>query len=305
MVEKSLDVLFIINGDDTIVPMVKDTTFLLLDWLNSEDKLFNLVQNDDIVIIDSYLALIEFYNKIYKRVKLAIYIDDNIRIDYPPGCIVNSTIYANKLEYPIKGNLWFLLGSDYCMLRQEFWVPINKKLNDKLKSVIITVGGDDIRDLTPKLMKFLNDNYPGLKQNIIIGKAFKNIDTIKAKCGENSNLIYYPNAEEIKQIMIKSDFAIIGAGQTSYELASIGTPSITITIADNQYQNAIAMEEKEINLNAGSWDDLELLNNLILKISMMESIVLRKKLIKNGKRLINPMGCRKIVEKLLNYLKIN
>ncbi len=52
--------------------------------------------DDDIVIIDSYHAPLEFYQKIAKTTALAIYIDDNNRIDYPDGTVVNGTICNNQ-----------------------------------------------------------------------------------------------------------------------------------------------------------------------------------------------------------------
>ena len=38
-----------------------------------------------LLVIDSYYAPLEFYRKIAKTTALAIYIDDNNRINYPDG----------------------------------------------------------------------------------------------------------------------------------------------------------------------------------------------------------------------------
>jgi spore coat polysaccharide biosynthesis predicted glycosyltransferase SpsG len=99
---------------------------------------------------------------------------------------------------------------------------------------MVTFGGDDAKNMTPKILKFLCNNYPNLKKNIIIGKAFKNIDKIKKESDKNTKLIYYPNAEEIKEIMLESDMAISAGGQTLYELARVGVPTVGVCIADNQ-----------------------------------------------------------------------
>ena len=61
---------FIINGDDNIEYLLEDVNYKIFNWLDEKSKLFEMVKDTDIAIIDSYLADISLYNKIANLVKI-------------------------------------------------------------------------------------------------------------------------------------------------------------------------------------------------------------------------------------------
>ena len=63
----------------------------------------------------------------------SVYIDDNKRLDYPKGIVVNGSIYAEELNYPHKNGPTYLLGIKYAPLRKEFWEVPEKKIKKRLK----------------------------------------------------------------------------------------------------------------------------------------------------------------------------
>jgi len=176
--EKGCSVKFIVNGDLTIKSLLEQTEHEIFNWLTDHLKLFQSLQGTDIVIIDSYLATEELYLKISEFVSLAVYIDDNQRINYPKGIVVNGSINAEKLNYPQKDEIEHLLGSQYIPLRSPFWEVGKKKINSTIKIVMVTFGGDDLRNLTPDTLKILTTHFPHLKKTVIIGKGFGNISKI-------------------------------------------------------------------------------------------------------------------------------
>ena len=136
---------FIVNGDKSIDAILQNIDYTIYDWQNME------FADDDIVIIDSYHAPLEFYQKIAKTTALAIYIDDNNRIDYPDGTVVNGTILATTKRKDA------LYGSKYIPLRQDFWNTKIIDVNDEIRNVLITLGGNDLRNLTPKILNLLKN----------------------------------------------------------------------------------------------------------------------------------------------------
>ncbi|MDQ7082427.1 MAG: glycosyltransferase [Aquificota bacterium] len=77
----------------------------------------------------------------------------------------------------------------------------------------------------------------------MIGKGFRNIDEIKASADPNTELIFYPSAEEMKNLMLDADIAISAGGQTLYELARVGVPTIAVAVAENQMWNVSEWQE--------------------------------------------------------------
>jgi len=292
---------FIVNGDDSVIDLFADKNYEIFDWIDEKERLLELIQNVDIAIIDSYLADIDIYETISERAKIPVYLDDNRRLDYPKGVVVNGAIYAEELNYPVKKGVTYLLGSKYMPLRKEFWNVPEKEIKENIESVMITFGGDDMRNMTQKVLRLLQNNFPELIKNVVIGKGFKNIREIESLKDNNTNLIYYPDAEEMKNIMLESDIAISAAGQTLYELASVGTPTIALILAKNQVNNVVIFEEKQFILNASWWNNINILNNIVCSIDHINDKNIRKEKSQNGRNCINGLGIINIVNFLINY----
>jgi len=290
---------FIINGDDPVKDLLKGLNYQIFNWLDEKSRLFKKVKDTDIAIIDSYLADISFYNTLSDLVRLAVYIDDNKSLNYPKGIVVNGSIYAEELNYPRTNGVTYLLGTKYTPLRKEFWKVPEKKIKEKVESIMITFGGDDAKNMTPKILGFLRENYPELKKNVIVGNAFQNIDEIKKSADKNTNLIYYPDVKEIKEIMLESDIAISAGGQTLYELARVGVPTVGICVAENQLRNVKGWQEAGFIEYAGWWREENIFKNIELCFCKLVDFFIRKKKFFLGRELVDGRGSRRIVNFIL------
>lgn len=293
--EKGIIPTFIVNGDDSIKELLVENS-LIFDWVKNSEKLCKIIHSSDVVIIDSYLIDTSLANKISENVKVPVFIDDFHRIEYLRGLIINSSVNASDINYPHKHEIDYLLGPKYSMLKKEFWMIPTKSLNERIETIMITFGGNDKQNITPKLINILKKKYPKLKKKVIIGKAFQNVEEIIKISDKNCDLIYYPNESEMRTIMLNSDIAITAGGQTSYELATMGVPSITVAVANNQVNSVKKLEELKINFYAGYWNDQDLIPHILEYIKKLHEIELRREMINNGLKYIKPNGSREIIE---------
>lgn len=305
---KGINPKLIVNGDTSVLDLVKEADFEIFNWTKNERKLLEKIKKADVVIVDSYLANIGLYEKISKTVKLSVYYDDNNRIEYPCGIVINGNIYAKDLNYPRKDCIEYLLGLEYLPLRKEFLYIPEKEIKEKIKNIMITFGGDDIRNMTPKILKILTKYFPNKKKNVIIGKGFNNIKEIENIVDKNTELIYYPDVEKLKQVMLNSDLAISAGGQTLYELARIGVPTIAISVAENQDNNIKSLMKVNFLANFLTWLDKYLDKKILKQIERLENKAIREKISKLGRILVDGKGSIRIVNKLLyrfiNYRKV-
>lgn len=301
--ENSIRPLFLINGDETIRDLLKDMNYEIVNWIEKKKELFNCIKNADVVVIDSYIADYELYEKVSKLIKVPVYIDDNKRIDYPRGIVVNGTIYAEKMNYPRKEGVTYLLGSKYIPIRKEFWDVPKKAIKENIEDIMITFGGDDMRNLTPKVLKLLNKNYPELYKKIVIGRGFKNIEQIEFLKNERTELVYFPDAEKMKKVMLESDIAISAGGQTLYELAKVGVPTIAISVASNQIYNAKGWQKTGFIEYAGWWEDKAVLENIKNSIEKLKNQDVRLGKHNIGRKFVNGKGAGKIIGKIIERLK--
>ncbi|MFN4151394.1 MAG: UDP-2,4-diacetamido-2,4,6-trideoxy-beta-L-altropyranose hydrolase [Candidatus Sericytochromatia bacterium] len=289
---------FIINGDDSIIDLVNNFNYSIFNWIDNFEELKDDLLDSDIILVDSYKANSEIYKEISNISKLSVYFDDFNRIEYPKGIIINGAIGAENLDYSNQTSK-LLLGTNYTPLRKVFWEESKKEIKEEINSIMITFGGDDMRNLTPKVLKEISTNFPKLIKNIIIGKSFNNIQEIKNNSDENTILHFFPSPSELKKIMIESDIAISAGGQTLYELASVGTPAIIVSIADNQNNSINGFIEKNLFYYSGEYKDLILLKTLIEKINEMKNYYIRNIFYKNMTKNINSNGSKIIVKKIL------
>ncbi len=297
--EKGIEPLFIINGDESVRGLLKGRDYIIFDWLSERQKLFDIIRYADVGIIDSYLAPLNLYERIEKIVKVPVYIDDNKRLEYPRGVVLNGNIYAEGMAYPEKREMVYLLGTKYTPLRKEFWFFPEKKVKEKLEKVMITFGGDDKRRLTSNILKLLVKSFPDVTKVVIIGKGFKDMDFYE---GYGVTLIWHPDGIKMRDIMLDVDIAVSAGGQTIYELARTGTPPVVVGVAENQRNNIIAWKDRGFIRYAGWWDDKYLYENVILGVKALIPYETRKKLADFGRSLIDGKGALRVVDTVFSLI---
>lgn len=296
---KGFNPTLIVNGDDNVKSILQNVNYKIFDWIEYKNKLFEKLKNSDIVVIDSYLADLSVYEKISELSQISVYFDDTKRLDYPKGIVVNGAVGAKNLSYPKKNEIKYLLGVRYQPMRKAFWRESKKTVHKNIKSVLVTFGGNDMRNLTPKVLNLLNTKFPEVNKNIIIGKAFRNVDEIKKSADKNTFLHYNLSDKEIKNLMLESDIAISAAGQTIYELASVGTPIISVGIINNQINIINGLKNKSFFRYAGWWEDSDILYKISENIEYMKNLYFRECI--NKIKVIDGRGSLNIVDKIMEY----
>ncbi len=130
----------IANCDENGEIVLGDVPLQVFNWVENSSKILDIVTGAEIAIIDSYLATESFYEKLYRVVKKAVYIDDTLRLDYPPGVILNGAVGAENLPYKKSEKHTYFLGLKFAPLRKEFWDLPGRDFLDMRNNVLITIG---------------------------------------------------------------------------------------------------------------------------------------------------------------------
>jgi len=252
---KKISSYFLIKGDETIIDLLKNKKYEMFDWIKNSQKTLEIVKDYDFVVIDSYLAPKKLYEKIseIKNGNLLM-IDDYKRIVYPPGIVVNPSIYGDKLKYPKIKGVKYLLGPKYIILRKEFWNVPKKKISKEIKNILITFGGTASNEFMEKIERFIKENFKNVKIYVV---------------NPNKKKL---TPKQMLKLMLKSDLCISAGGQTLYELARVGVPTIGICFADNQLLNLKYFEKYGFIKFAGWYDEKNVLSKLLDKIREINNI---------------------------------
>lgn len=292
LVSRGIETLMIINGLTELLEVIGSRICLLKNWLCS-DYLKTLIQSDDYCIIDSYLATGDSYNLIAQKAYRCLYIDDQARISYPKGIIVNPSLYFDVSKYNNQSKTRIYNGPEYVIVRKEFIGIKRKQVVNKKREILLTVGGSDIRKLLPRITGWVLQQFQETHINILIGHVSEEIELLAL----DPRITIYQNvvADVVKELMLRSDLAITAAGQTIYEMLVTKTPFIPIIIIDNQKDNIEGLIKYKLNQRAVHYDDPN------LKAKLMHMIASYQPLIDiESKNTVDGKGAERIIDKFLN-----
>jgi len=300
LVRRGASVLMVIHSDKLTVEHFCSHPFVILNWVDEPDLIWPLITDQNLVIIDSYLASRSFYQRVSERVPMAAYLDDDNRMAYPKGVVINGSLAPEQLGYLNSSNLNYLVGWKYILLRHEFWPPSSFTINNEIRNVMLTLGGDDFRDLTPRLLQAINRRYPTIHKRVVITHLFKNFNGIQSLGDAFTEWVVEPDAGRMRLLMENCDLAISAGGQTLYELARIGLPTLVVRIADNQLSNIEGFVQKGAVGFVGAWDDPGLLHGLEQKLSLFENVEMRTQASRISQSCVDGEGVFRVVDFLMN-----
>jgi spore coat polysaccharide biosynthesis predicted glycosyltransferase SpsG len=145
----------------------------------------------------------------------------------PSNCdwVLNSSPDARRTIAGNKGP-HFLLGTQYHPLRAEVARLSPIVIHKHVKNILVTLGGISWGNRLNTIVNKCSERLPDARFHVILGphsKAFK-----------AERVLFYRSPKNMGAIMRKCDMAISGGGQTLFELAHLGVPTVAVPLADNQ-----------------------------------------------------------------------
>lgn len=296
----------VIYGDEGVVEAIGNRKYEIDFWYDNWPNYVNAYQiAKPNCIIDSYIAEEKTYFDIQKHCRKALYIDDANRISYPKGIIVNPSLYGNKINYKNKSGQLVLAGPNYVILRKEFRCEFDRIAKDKIDDMIVIMGGSDIWNLTPELIRILKKSkYKNIRKHIVVGNGAANINAIK-KLADESNTFLHKNldARQLCNLISSSDYALTAAGQTTYELIAMQLPFSCVMVADNQRNNVAGLLDNRIINNYLDYtvaQDPRILEKYVIESIMeMNNVNTRNNQIRAMKKINLRRGVKRIVDALV------
>ncbi|MCQ4333829.1 UDP-2,4-diacetamido-2,4,6-trideoxy-beta-L-altropyranose hydrolase [Natronomonas sp. F2-12] len=255
----------------------------------------------DIVFTDAYPIDTKYQRTIRGHVSLAVFQDD-ARHAICTDLFVNGNLHAADLNYKFVEQIpKTCLGTDYVLLRRE----IQGRRNDdppwrkRPQRAIVTMGGSDIARLTPTIVKAFDG--VDLHVDAIIGPGCsveheRNVRQAANDCSTDIHVIRDPN--DLAERMFQADFAVSTASSTTYELLALGTPIVSIPVAENQQPIATALRSRDIATVLESEDGEEAFTNAIEEY--INNTQLRRARRISGRKLVDGKGAKRIADAMID-----
>jgi len=290
-----------------------DSEFLLISKLiNKYNPIFiltDLCNNNTLRNIKDYL---KYLNHLKNTNNFLVVIEDifiSTRF-HPADVLINMNYGAENMGYQMYSNLdvKLLLGPTYFIFRDEFIEIANLKrtIKKKVKNILVTMGGNDLLNLTLKIVKsLLNINTSDLFFKIVIGPAYssgkkKKLISILKEADMNYEILLQPN--NMAKLMFWSDLAITACGLTKYETAVTGTPNISIAQHSYEHQLMRSYSKTGSTCYLGYGKNIQEKDIIFTFRSLISDWKKRREMCKRGKLVVNPNGKFKIMEAIKEAL---
>ena len=282
------------------------------EW-KSSDYVANLIIKNvsnnltDIVVLDDYRIDETFQLKL-KSEKIK-WLQFNIKIDcnFWGNWILNTcpSVDAKAYKGKIKNKTAkLLLGQEYAILRSEFSKIKKTHHSKKVNNILLTFGGGNDHGATLLVLNSIfGDLMSEMKYSIVSGKNNPQNKNIKKFIRKHSKgeIDFYIDPQDIFDIFINCDFAIVAGGTTTFELLKCEIPMAIIAIADNQVEQAKSLEQLGVAEYLG---DISNINGENIKKGVIE--IISEKHYRKMKQCIlkiqKPMGRELISELLMKNL---
>jgi UDP-2,4-diacetamido-2,4,6-trideoxy-beta-L-altropyranose hydrolase len=260
------------------------------------------------LVVDGYHFGAE-YQRIIKNFGInLLFIDDYGHADhYYADLVLNQNISANQELYINRETYTkLLLGTEYTLLRHEFWQwrDWQREVNQIASKILITLGGSDPDNVTLKVIQALNRfNRDNLEIIVVIGGSNPHYECLQKEVADASLAISLQrNVNNMPELMAWADLAIAAGGSTNWELAFMGLPSLVITIADNQQAIAAELDRQGVIINLG-WHQKLSIECLGLAIQdLIGDHLKRKTMSKKGMQLVDGNGVKRVVSAMTSML---
>lgn len=211
------------------IEKVKEYNYPIITF-EGENALFRNLEkiNPDIVINDILDTSKEYILKLKNGGYFVVNFEDLGDGSEFADLVINA-LYENS--YPPENHYY---GYKYVCLRDDFFIFSKKEIQKEVKEILITFGGADPNNLTMRTLKSVEKlNLKDIFIKVVLGLGYSSREElnnyVNALKKEGFTVDVKENVKMMAKEMYNVDIVITSNGRTIYEVASIGTPCISIS----------------------------------------------------------------------------
>jgi UDP-2,4-diacetamido-2,4,6-trideoxy-beta-L-altropyranose hydrolase len=201
----------------------------------------------DLLVTDSYAIGHPYESACRGWARLILAIDD--LADRPHDCnlLVDQTLARGAEAYVrlVPANARLLLGSRFALLRPEFARLRDGCLSERsrrpARRILVSAGLTDLAGVTVVLVEGARRAAPDHAIDVAIGSSCPHVAAIAAACSAAQATLHV-DSDDIPGLMAQADLALGAPGATAWERCCLGLPAALVVLADNQRDNAAALE---------------------------------------------------------------
>ena len=208
----------------------------------------------DAVLLDHYQLSFEQEAALRDGRRLAA-IDDLADRPRPADLIINPGYGRTPGDYLglLHDDAVVLAGPEYALVRPEFAAHrdqalVRRREGGHLKHVLISLGLTDVEGITGRVVRALEPHLQGLVLDVVLGDQAPSLPALRERAKTDCGLRLHVDTHAMAELMSQADLAVGAGGSSVWERATLGLPTVTVMLADNQRPMAEAMARVGLTL---------------------------------------------------------
>jgi UDP-2,4-diacetamido-2,4,6-trideoxy-beta-L-altropyranose hydrolase len=306
LIDHGAGVLLIVNPEsgasERARPPALTVALLPEDEAAQLDQTAAIIATRDVraLVVDSYLMSAPAIDAI--RVPVAAIVDGPPAQAMNLALLINTAAGASPAEYRMAATTAALFGPTFALLDPRFAALPAREIPEDVRRVLVTAGGGDPDGVSLVMLAATAAALPGAQIDVVVGPYFPDAvaaELCRIAAGDRRVRVTGPLLD-LHDLVTTVDLAVIGGGQTAYELAAAGTPACAVRMAINQPGSLESMSGAGTLTWVGDAGDAELTARLSAAVHELASDVERRReMSRRGRCLVDGRGAQRVASEVL------
>lgn len=260
-----------------------------------------------VLVVDNYALDSEWEEAVKAPELQLVAIDDLADRLHSVSLLLDQNLGRRAQDYEdlVPGGCHLLVGPKFALVSPMFTSlrdeSLRRRAGAEMEHVMISMGGVDAQDATSAVLRCLGvSRSTSLREvSVIMGRHAPHLASVRTLAASLPLPVEIAvDVTDMAQRMARADLAVGGAGVTAWERCSLGLPSITVVLAENQRNGARALGEAGAALVVEGVS--ELTAQLAEHFAAMEAEELRGRISRASANLVDAQGLQRVCDELEN-----
>lgn len=306
LTDRGADATFLVSGGENVRDRVLDQGIecrTIDDEPDSEGDARTTISTAQatgagVLILDSY-KIDDTYVGACQDAGLGVAIMDDFGL---PSEMANIVIDPSGTAGDSQEDDRILGGPGFAILRPEFRREFRPRVPGPVESVLVTMGGADPMGLTAEVVRILDDLEGDFEVDVVVGPYFGDTGCLENEVNRTKHDVrILRDPESMIDLMERADIACAGAGQTLFELAATGCPTVAVGYVENQRRNINAMAGAILPVWVTDADRSDPIEDAIGLL--FTDIAIRTRLSQGALGLVDGRGADRVADQMINLAR--
>lgn len=175
---------------------------------------------------------------------------DDLRRRHAVGLVLDSNIGRTADDYPgrevMAGPTFALVRPDFAALRKA--TLARRAASGAPARVLVSLGLTDAGAITGRVVRALLPALGETALDVVIGGEAASRGELESLAAADPRVSLHIDARDMAALIAAADIAVGAGGSSAWERCSLGLPSLTVIVADNQRENTAALAREGATL---------------------------------------------------------